>query len=125
MTSRQEEPSKGRTFKRVQYEDHTAGHGNTGTVTDASKFRMCRFASGMEPTEAYRQASGNHMDIAEVAKRANVKTVVLTHMIHLLDKPAVMETLVTEMKSVYDGNIIIRTRSHETLARYRAGLVKT
>ena len=68
---------------------------------------MCHFASGMEPTDAYRQASGNHMDIAEIAKRANVKTVVLSHMIHLLDEPAVMEQLVAEMKAVYDGNIII------------------
>lgn len=68
---------------------------------------MCHFASGMEPTQAYREASGNHMDIATLAQRANVRTVVLTHMIHLLDRPGVMERLVTEMKTVYDGNVII------------------
>lgn len=68
---------------------------------------MCHFASGMEPTDAYRQASGNHMDIAEVARRANVRTVVLSHMIHLLDRPGVMERLVAEMKTIYDGNIVI------------------
>tara|TARA_R110000787_G_scaffold143488_1_gene257159 strand:+ start:48845 stop:49732 length:888 start_codon:yes stop_codon:yes gene_type:complete len=68
---------------------------------------MCHFASGMEPTQGYRDASGNHMDIAEIARRANVKTVVLTHFIHLLDQPGVLEQLVTEMKTVFDGNIII------------------
>ncbi len=68
---------------------------------------MCHFASGMEPTQGYRDASGNHMDIAEIAHRANVKTVVLTHFIHLLDQPGVLEQLVTEMKTVFDGNIII------------------
>lgn len=68
---------------------------------------MCHFASGMEPTQAYREASGNHMDIAEIAKQANVKTVVLTHFIPLLDRPGVLEQLVTEMKAIYDGNIII------------------
>lgn len=68
---------------------------------------MCHFASGMEPTQGYRDASGSHMDIAEIARRANVKTVVLTHFIHLLDQPGVLEQLVTEMKAVYDGNIII------------------
>ena len=68
---------------------------------------MCHFATGMEPTPAYRKASGNHMDIAEIAKRANVKTVVLTHFIRLLDNPGVLEQLVTEMKAVYAGNIIV------------------
>ena len=68
---------------------------------------MCHFATGMEPTAAYRKASGSHMDIAEIAKRAGVKTVVLTHFIHLLDSPGVLEQLVTEMKAVFSGNIII------------------
>jgi ribonuclease BN (tRNA processing enzyme) len=68
---------------------------------------MCHFATGMEPSAAYRQASGNHMDIAEVASRANVKTVVLSHCIPLLDAPGVMESLVSEMRSVYAGNIVV------------------
>lgn len=68
---------------------------------------MCHFATGMEPTPAYRKASGSHMDIAEIAKRANVKTVVLTHFIHMLDNPGVLEQLVGEMKAVFSGNIII------------------
>lgn len=68
---------------------------------------MCHFATGMEPTQAYREASGSHMDIAEVAKRANAKTVVLTHFIHLLDRPGVLERMVAEMQTVYDGNIVI------------------
>ncbi len=33
--------------------------------------------------------------------------VVLTHFIHMLDNPGVMEQLVGEMKTVFDGNIII------------------
>jgi len=68
---------------------------------------MCHFATGMEPTEAYRQASGSHMDVAEVAKRANAKTLVLTHFIPMLDAPGVLEALVGEMRAVYDGDIII------------------
>jgi len=68
---------------------------------------MCHFATGMEPTEEYRQASGSHMDIAELATRANVKTVVLSHCIPVLDCPGVMEGLVSEMRAVYNGNIVI------------------
>ena len=68
---------------------------------------MCHFATGMEPSEAYRQASGSHMDIAEVARRANAKSVVLSHCIPMLDGPGVMERLVSEMRTVYDGHIVI------------------
>jgi ribonuclease Z len=68
---------------------------------------MCHFATGMEPSEAYRKASGSHMDVAEVAKRANARTVVLTHMIPMLDMPGVLERMVEEMHAVYDGNIVI------------------
>ncbi len=68
---------------------------------------MCHFLSGTEPSDAYRQGCGNHMDIAETAKRANVKTVVLTHCISMLDGPGIMENLICEMKAVFNGNIII------------------
>lgn len=68
---------------------------------------MCHFATGMEPSAAYRKASGSHMDVAEVAQRANVRTVVLSHMIPMLDGPGVMERLVVEMHAVYEGNIVI------------------
>lgn len=68
---------------------------------------MCRFATGMEPSAAYRQACGNHMDIAELAKRAGARSVVLTHCIPVLDRPGVLEGMVQEMKAAYDGDIII------------------
>lgn len=68
---------------------------------------MCHFMSGTEPSDAYRQASGSHMDIAETAKQANVKTVVLTHCTPMLDCLGVMESLICEMKTVFKSTIII------------------
>ncbi len=68
---------------------------------------MCHFATGMEPSKAYRQASGSHMDIAETAQRAKVKTVVLTHCIAMLRAPGVMEGIIDEMRTIFDGNIVI------------------
>ena len=47
------------------------------------------------------------MDVAEVAAQANAKTLVLTHIVPMLDEPGVMERLVGEMSGVYDGNIIV------------------
>jgi len=80
---------------------------------------MCHFATGMETGDSYRQASGNHMDIAEVAKRANAKTVVLSHFIPMLDRPGVLERLVQEMRSVYSGNIVIGRDLMEIPVRIR------
>jgi ribonuclease Z len=68
---------------------------------------MCHFATGMEPSAEYRRTCGSHMDIAEVAKRANVKTVVVSHCIAMLDGPGTLERLVSEMRTVYDGHIVI------------------
>lgn len=68
---------------------------------------MCHFLSGTEPSEAFRLSSGGHLDVAEVAKRANAKTLVLTHIVPMLDEPGVLERMVREMSGIYDGNIII------------------
>lgn len=68
---------------------------------------MCHFASGTEPSEAFRLSSGGHMDVAEVAQQANAKTLVLTHLVPMLDEPGVMERLVREMSTVYEGNIVV------------------
>lgn len=68
---------------------------------------MCHFATGMEPTEDYRRSSGSHMDVAEVAARANARTLVLTHYIPMLEAPGVMEALLAEMRDVYRGDIIV------------------
>lgn len=67
---------------------------------------MCHFASGTEPSEEFRLTCGGHMDVAEVARAANAKTLVLTHIPPPLDAPGVLERLVSEMRAVYDGNII-------------------
>ncbi len=79
-----------------------------GLAQDADVLiHMCHFATGMEPSQAYRDAAGSHMDIAEIARRAGVGTVVLSHFIPMLDRPGVLEGMVREMGEVFDGNIVI------------------
>lgn len=68
---------------------------------------MCHFASGTEPSEEFRLSSGGHLDVAEVAKRANAKTLVLTHFAPMFDEPGVLERMVVEMSRIYDGNIVV------------------
>lgn len=68
---------------------------------------MCHFPSGLELTPGYRAATGSHMDVAEIAARAQVKTLVLSHMIPLLDRPGVKERLLAEIHDVYEGPVIL------------------
>lgn len=67
---------------------------------------MNHFFSGSEPTPAFRAATGNHLDNAEIAKRAGVKTMVLTHLTEQIDQPTIREQIIHEVRRVFDGKLI-------------------
>ncbi len=67
---------------------------------------MNRYFSGTEPTASYREACGNHRDNAVIAKRAGVKTLVLTHVLAQIDQPGVREQIVHEIRQEFDGTVI-------------------
>ena len=89
--------------------------GDSGGVAD-SLVRMAKgcdlliamnhFFSGTETTPAFRVATGNHRDNAEIAKRAGVKTLVLTHLTEQIDHPGIREQIVHEIQEIYDGTVI-------------------
>jgi ribonuclease Z len=62
--------------------------------------------SGTEPTPAYRAACGNHRDNAQIAKRAGVRTLVLTHLLAQIDRPGVRERIVHEIQQEFSGQVI-------------------
>jgi ribonuclease BN (tRNA processing enzyme) len=62
--------------------------------------------SGTAPSPAYRAACGNHRDNAITAKRAGVKTLVLTHVLPQIDQPRVREQIVHEIQKEFDGKVI-------------------
>jgi ribonuclease BN (tRNA processing enzyme) len=62
--------------------------------------------SGSEPSPAYRAACGNHRDNAAIAERAGVKTLVLTHLLHQIDRPGVREQIVHEIQEQFTGQVI-------------------
>ncbi|MEM7529894.1 MAG: MBL fold metallo-hydrolase [Pseudomonadota bacterium] len=68
---------------------------------------MCHFATGDEPSTAFRAAAGGHLDVAETAAKAGAKTLALTHLTPLMDRPGLLERLVGEMTEIYHGEIII------------------
>jgi ribonuclease Z len=62
--------------------------------------------SGTEPTPSYRAACGNHRDNAAIARRAGVKTLVLTHLLAQIDRPGVRERIVHEIQQEFAGQVI-------------------
>jgi ribonuclease Z len=67
---------------------------------------MNHYFSGTEPTPIYRLVCGNHVDTAQVAQKAGVKTLVLTHFLEQIDQPGVREKILSEISKVYSGNVI-------------------
>jgi ribonuclease BN (tRNA processing enzyme) len=67
---------------------------------------MNHYFSGTEPSPEYRAACGNHRDNAALARRAAVKTIVLTHVLAEIDTPGLREQIVHEIKSEFDGAVI-------------------
>lgn len=68
---------------------------------------MCHFPSGVEPTAEFRRTTGSHMDIAQIAARAGVKALVLSHMTPLVDRPGVKERMLVEIAQVYKGPVVL------------------
>ena len=62
--------------------------------------------SGSEPSAAYRAACGNHVDNAVIARRAGVKTLVLTHLLPQIDRPGIREQIVHEIQQEFAGRVI-------------------
>jgi len=67
---------------------------------------MNHYFSGTAPSPAYRAACGNHKDNALTAKRAGVKTLVLTHLHGQIDQPRIREQIVHEIQQVFDGKVV-------------------
>lgn len=67
---------------------------------------MTHFASGTEPSPEYRRTTGGHLDVAEVAREAEVGALVVTHVAPPIDTPGTRERLIAEMARIYSGPII-------------------
>ena len=90
---------------------YTGDSGPNDAIVELAKgcdilIHMNHYFSGTEPSPAYRMACGNHRDNALIAKRAGVKTLVLTHLLGQIDRPAVREQIVHEIQNVFEGKVI-------------------
>lgn len=67
---------------------------------------MTHYISGTQLNPINAKTSSGHMEVATLAAKANVKTVVVSHVTEQMDVPGVRERLINEMAAVYSGNII-------------------
>jgi ribonuclease BN (tRNA processing enzyme) len=67
---------------------------------------MCHYLSGTAPSKAFAQSVMGHLELAELAAAARVKTLVVTHVTEQFDRPGVRERAIAEMSRVYTGHIV-------------------
>jgi ribonuclease BN (tRNA processing enzyme) len=67
---------------------------------------MNHYFSGTASAMEFRQVCGNHRDNAALARRAGVKTLVLTHLTGELDRPDVRDQILREIRDDFDGRVI-------------------
>lgn len=67
---------------------------------------MLQLPSDAAPSQASREASGSHIDVAETARAAGVKKLVLTHISAAIDIEATRARLLDEMQAIYRGEIV-------------------
>ncbi|MEZ4972739.1 MAG: MBL fold metallo-hydrolase [Cyclobacteriaceae bacterium] len=90
---------------------YTGDSGKSDEIVELAKgcdilIHMNHYFSGRAPSPAYRAACGNHKDNAEVAQKAGVKTLVLTHLLGQIDQPRVREQIVHEIQETFDGKVV-------------------
>lgn len=90
---------------------YTGDSGMSDDIVELAKgcdilVHMNHYFSGTAPSPAYRAACGNHKDNAIVAKRAGVKTLVLTHLLAQIDHPRLREQIVHEIQQEFSGKVV-------------------
>ncbi len=67
---------------------------------------MCHYLTGTSPSPAFARSVMGHLELAELAASARVKTLVISHVTEQFDRPGVRERTVAEMSRVFAGNIV-------------------
>lgn len=100
---------------RLDSGDGSVCYAGDGSPTDALVelargcdvlIQMNHFVTGEEPSAAFRDACGDHIGNARLARRAGVGTLVLTHMPPDLDSPDVRGRVLSEIREIFDGHVV-------------------
>ena len=68
---------------------------------------MCHHISGTEQSPEFAASCTGHRELGEIARRAGVRTLVLSHITGQIDRPGVRERVIGEVARIFDGDIVL------------------
>ncbi|MGH9549283.1 MAG: hypothetical protein ACRD3W_07910, partial [Terriglobales bacterium] len=67
---------------------------------------MCHYLSGTELSKTFSAFTMGHLEMAEIAREADVRNLVITHVTEQFDRPGLRERVIREVGAIYKGNIL-------------------
>ena len=99
---------------RLRHADRTLVYsGDSGPIPEMEAFargadvliHMCHHISGTELSADFADSCMGHKELAQLASKAGVKNLVLTHITEQFDKPGARERAIGEIARIFAGNI--------------------
>lgn len=66
---------------------------------------MCHYLSGTELSKTFATFTMGHIELAKLAREANVRNLVLSHVTEQFDRPGMRERVVREVSEIFPGNV--------------------
>lgn len=67
---------------------------------------MCHYLTGTQLCPEFAESCMGHKELAELGRKAGVRTLVISHVTEQIDQPGVRERVLREMSAIYDGNLV-------------------
>jgi len=66
---------------------------------------MCHYLTGTAPSKTFAAFTMGHIEVAQLAREANVKSLVLSHVTEQFDRPGMREQVLREVFEIYKGHV--------------------
>jgi ribonuclease Z len=78
---------------------------------------MCHYISGTQLCDEFAESCMGHLELARLAQKAAVRTLVLSHITEQIDQPGVRERVLREISEIYKGHIVLGEDRMEILVQ--------
>jgi len=66
---------------------------------------MCHYLTGTAPSKTFAAFTMGHIEVAQLARDTNVKSLVLSHVTEQFDRPGLRERVLREVFEIYKGDV--------------------